>query len=249
MNKKVDNSDFVLNKSKVLQDSKLFNTSNDNDLIKKTLTQVIMLLLEKQFNEAESVLLFYNITKLLNNNNFIVRKLAYLAFKELQVDDVMMVTAILIKDLNTTYKSSAIRLLAKISDVQQIERFVKQIIVDRDSFNSSCALKSCYVKDNRFQNEIMEALNSNSFNQYHAIGLLYLIRMSDRVSVLRMINTFKSRQPHAICMLIRYAWKLMEDEKRFEMLTVAILYFIFWSHSYGTKVIWWSTKLREQFAT
>ena len=168
--------------------------------------------------------MFYNITKLLNNNNFMVRKLVYLAIKELQIDDVMMVTAILIKDLNTEYKSSAIRLLSKISDIQQIERFIRQIIVDKDAFNSSCALKSCYLKDKRFVNEIIEAANSSNFNQYHAVGLLYLIRVGDRVSVLKMVNTFQSRQPHAICMIIRIAWKLMEDEKRLSNLTSHSLY-------------------------
>ena len=248
MNKKVDSQDLVLNKSKVIQDSKMFNTSSDNESIRKCLTQIILLLISKQVTNQEAVLLFYNITKLLNNNNFLVRKLVYLAIKELQIDDVMMVTAILIKDLNTEYKSSAIRLLSKISDIQQIERFIRQIIVDRDSFNSSCALKSCYLKDKRFVNEIIEATNSNNFNQYHAVGLLYLIRVGDRVSVLKMINTFKSRQPHAICMIIRIAWKLMEDEKRLNHIKLVIPCTMCWKRFCETRVIWLCMKQQEPYA-
>ncbi|KAI6154021.1 coatomer subunit gamma [Pisolithus tinctorius] len=57
--------------------------------------------------------------------------------------------------------------------------------------------------------------------QYHALGLLYLIRQHDRMAVTKMIQQLgggKSgagttlKNPMALCMLIRYAAKIMEED-------------------------------------
>ncbi|KAF8323388.1 Coatomer, gamma subunit [Clavulina sp. PMI_390] len=63
---------------------------------------------------------------------------------------------------------------------------------------------------------------STSFvTQYHALGLLYVIRQQDRMAVIRMIQQLgggKSgagttlKNPMALCMLIRYAAKVMEED-------------------------------------
>ncbi|KAI0049285.1 coatomer subunit gamma [Auriscalpium vulgare] len=63
---------------------------------------------------------------------------------------------------------------------------------------------------------------STSFvTQYHALGLLYLIRRQDRMAVTKMIQQLgggKSgagtvlKNPMALCMLIRYAAKVMEED-------------------------------------
>ncbi len=60
--------------------------------------------------------------------------------------------------------------------------------------------------------------------QYHALGLLYLIREKDRMAVTKMIQQFGGsgkggsagvlRNPMAICMLIRYASKVMEEDPK-----------------------------------
>ncbi|KAI0660684.1 coatomer subunit gamma [Cubamyces menziesii] len=61
----------------------------------------------------------------------------------------------------------------------------------------------------------------SSITQYHSLGLLYLIRQQDRMAVTKMIQqlgggrsgagtTLKS--PMALCMLIRYAAKVMEED-------------------------------------
>jgi coatomer subunit gamma len=60
--------------------------------------------------------------------------------------------------------------------------------------------------------------------QYHALGLLYFIRQQDRMAVTKMIQQFgggKSgagttlRNPMALCMLIRYAAKVLDDDPKF----------------------------------
>ncbi|PPQ77020.1 hypothetical protein CVT25_014837 [Psilocybe cyanescens] len=67
-----------------------------------------------------------------------------------------------------------------------------------------------------------QTLPSTSFiTQYHALGLLYLIRQQDRMAITKMIQQLgggKSgagttlKNPMAICMLIRYAAKVIEDD-------------------------------------
>ncbi|KAF9075003.1 coatomer subunit gamma [Rhodocollybia butyracea] len=67
-----------------------------------------------------------------------------------------------------------------------------------------------------------QSVPSSSYaTQYHALGLLYLIRQQDRMAVTKMIQQLgggKSgagttlRNPMALCMLIRYASKVMEED-------------------------------------
>lgn len=69
-----------------------------------------------------------------------------------------------------------------------------------------------------------QAVQSTSYiTQYHALGLLYLIRQQDRMAVTKMIQQLgggKSgagttlKNPMALCMLIRYAAKVMEEDPK-----------------------------------
>ncbi|KAJ1922344.1 coatomer subunit gamma [Mycoemilia scoparia] len=140
------------------------------------------------------------------------------------------------------------------SMIPGIERFLKAAIVDRDSSTASAALVSSYhlyssVKDTvrRWNNEIGEALsgkaissNSSFFTsssrtivipssnivQYHAAGLMYLIRQQDRMAVLKLVQNYSGsnksgwlgsagsslKNNMALCMLVRYAVRVMEDD-------------------------------------
>ncbi|KAI8902835.1 adaptin N terminal region-domain-containing protein [Globomyces pollinis-pini] len=158
--------------------------------------------------------------------------MVYLAIKELSKDaeDVMMVTASLTKDMNSKndliYRPNAVRALCKITDasmMQGIERFVKQSIVDKNSAAASAAIVSAIHlfplnKDvvRRWANEVQESISSKGVStQYHAIGLLYQMRSHDKMAVIKMVHNYAKgslRSPHAVCMLIRYAWKIMDDE-------------------------------------
>ncbi len=69
-----------------------------------------------------------------------------------------------------------------------------------------------------------QAVQSTSYiAQYHALGLLYLIRQQDRMAITKMIQQLgggKSgagttlKNPMALCMLIRYASKVMEEDPK-----------------------------------
>lgn len=135
-----------------------------------------------------------------------------------------------------------------------LERFFKAAIVDRNVSIASAALVSSYhlqpiARDviKRWANEASEAVQNKSSSfatyggqgyaagptssiiQYHALGLLYLIRQGDRMAVTKMIQQLAGvkgsggtlRNPYAICMVIRYAAKVMEEDPKCVQTSVA----------------------------
>ncbi|KWU47545.1 coatomer subunit gamma [Rhodotorula sp. JG-1b] len=152
-------------------------------------------------------------------------------------------------NLEVIYRPNAIRALCRVIDgsmIVGVERFFKAAIVDRNTSISSAALVSSYhlhpvARDviKRWANEASEAVqnkapsygnqygqgyqtvqSSSAIVQYHALGLLYLIRQGDRMAVTKMIQQLSGskgsggtlRSPLAICMLIRFAAKVMEED-------------------------------------
>ncbi|KAH6922665.1 hypothetical protein HPB50_017474 [Hyalomma asiaticum] len=107
--------------------------------------------------------------------------------------------------------------------LQAIERYMKQAIVDKNCGVSSAALVSSlhlmFVSPDvvkRWVNEAQEAVNSdNIMVQFHALGLLYHIRKSDRLAVSKLVSKYARsalKSPYAVCMLIRIASKLIEED-------------------------------------
>ena len=74
------------------------------------------------------------------------------------------------------------------------------------------------------QQQGYQAVPSTShITQYHALGLLYLIRQQDRMAITKMIQQLGGgktgtgtvlKNPMALCMLIRYAAKVMEEDPK-----------------------------------
>lgn len=65
--------------------------------------------------------------------------------------------------------------------------------------------------------------STSNITQYHALGLLFLIRQQDRMAITKMIQQLgggKSgsgttlKNSMALCMLIRYAAKVMEEDPK-----------------------------------
>lgn len=68
-----------------------------------------------------------------------------------------------------------------------------------------------------------QAVPSSSYiTQYHALGLLYVIRQQDRMAITKLIQQFGGtarggstlRSPFALCMIIRYAAKVMDEDPK-----------------------------------
>ncbi|KAK2599990.1 coatomer subunit gamma [Conoideocrella luteorostrata] len=129
--------------------------------------------------------------------------------------------------------------------VQSIERVMKTAIVDKNPSVSSAALVSSYhllpiAKEvvRRWQSETQEAaastkssggfslgfssssgqmpMNNSTMAQYHAIGLLYQMRMHDRMALVKMVQQFGAagavKNPAASVMLVRLASQLAEED-------------------------------------
>ncbi|UNI24297.1 coatomer subunit gamma [Purpureocillium takamizusanense] len=129
--------------------------------------------------------------------------------------------------------------------VQSIERVMKTAIVDKNPSVSSAALVSSYhllpiAKEvvRRWQSETQEAaastkssggfslgfssssgqmpMNNSTMAQYHAIGLLYQMRMHDRMALVKMVQQFGAagaiKNPAATVMLVRLAAQLAEED-------------------------------------
>ncbi|RZF43391.1 hypothetical protein LSTR_LSTR001652 [Laodelphax striatellus] len=223
-----------LEKTSVLQEARTFNDTPVNPRkCTHILTKILYLLNQgEQLGSTEATEVFFAVTKLFQSKDVVLRRMVYLGIKELSslAEDVIIVTSSLTKDMTgreDLYRAAAIRALCSITDVtmlQSIERYMKQAIVDRNSAVSSAALVSSLhltkvagevVK--RWVNEAQEAANSDSIMvQYHALGVLYHIRKSDRLAVTKLVAKFKSgrmslKSPFAICLVIRIVSKLLEE--------------------------------------
>ncbi|KAG7140033.1 coatomer subunit gamma like protein [Verticillium longisporum] len=129
--------------------------------------------------------------------------------------------------------------------VQSIKRVMKTAIVDKNPSVASAALVSSYhllpiAKDvvRRWQSETQEAaattksssgfslgfssshnqlpVNNSTMPQYHAIGLLYQMRMHDRMALVKMVQQFGAagavKSSAAIVLLVRLAAQLAEED-------------------------------------
>uniref|UniRef100_A0A5K3EIH4 Coatomer subunit gamma n=2 Tax=Mesocestoides corti TaxID=53468 RepID=A0A5K3EIH4_MESCO len=220
-------------KSSVLQDARLFNANQPNPRKCIQILTRILCLLNKgvKFSRQEATTTFFAVTKLFQLPNQSLRKLLYLVIKELSpyADDVIILTSSLTKDMTgseASFRAPAIRTLCKITDpnmVQAIERYLKQAIVDKSPAIASAVLASAYhlmqicpEVVRRWSNEIQGAISGSSVMvQYHALGLLCLIRQSDRLATLKLIQKFLQsplRSSYAHCVMIRVVARQVEEE-------------------------------------
>ncbi|XP_041987111.1 coatomer subunit gamma-2-like [Aricia agestis] len=223
-----------LDKTSLLQEAKYFNSSpvNPNKCI-HILTKIIYLLNQGEtLNTQEATDVFFATTKLFQSKNVMLRRLVYLCIKELSsmAQDVIIVTSSLTKDMTgkeDMYRAAAIRALYSITDsnmIQAIERYMKQAIVDKNPAVSSAALVSALHLSatapdlvRRWVNEAQEAVMSeNVMVSYHALGVVAVSKRNDRLSTVKLVTkltTSSLRSPFALCLLIRHAAKLVEENQ------------------------------------
>lgn len=222
-------------KTTALQEARQFNETPVNarrcGLI---LTKILYLLNQgEKLSTQEATDLFFNLTKLFQSKDTTLRRLVYVGIKLLSksAENVYVVTSSLTTDMNSTrdepaVRASAMRALITITEpstFQGIERYMKQAIVDKNPCVASAALVSSLhlaqtlpdgVK--RWVNEAQEAVNSDSVMvQSHALGLLYTIRKNDRLAISKLVSKYIRgglKSPYAVCLLIRIAAKLIQDE-------------------------------------
>ncbi|KAH0454873.1 hypothetical protein IEQ34_016797 [Dendrobium chrysotoxum] len=180
--------------------------------------------------QIEATEVFFAVTKLFQSKDTGLRRMVYLMIKEISpsADEVIIVTSSLMKDMNSKtdmYRANAIRVLCRITDgtlLTQIERYLKQAIVDKNPVVASAALVSGIhlLQTNpeivkRWTNEVQEAIQSRAaLVQFHALALLHQIRQSDRLAVSKLVTSLTKgsvRSPLAQCLLIRYTSQVIRD--------------------------------------
>lgn len=222
-------------KNLVLRDARMFNDAQLNaSKCTVVLTKILYLLnTGEQFSAEESLELFFAVTKLFQSPDVHLRRMVYLIIKELRVesDSGLIVVACLSKDMVSKidlFRANSIRVLAKIMDasmVGQMERFLKQALVDKNPFiiaSTLCAGQHLFQTSpdtiKRWGNEITEALNNKQrMVQYHALALLYRIKQHDRLAISKIVSSqarsgsSTSNSPMAQCLLIRITFSILQQ--------------------------------------
>ncbi|PAN50733.1 hypothetical protein PAHAL_9G542100 [Panicum hallii] len=223
---------FGIEKGAVLQEARAFHDPQlDVRRCSQVITKLLYLLNQGEtFTKVEATEVFFAVTKLFQSSDAGLRRLVYLMIKELSPssDEVIIVTSSLMKDMNSKtdmYRANAIRVLCRIIDgtlLTQIERYLKQAIVDKNPVVASAALVSGIhlaqanpeiVK--RWSNEVQEAVQSRApLVQFHGLALLHQIRQNDRLAVSKLVSSLTRgsvRSPLAQCLLIRYTSQVMRE--------------------------------------
>ncbi|XP_031479664.1 coatomer subunit gamma-2 [Nymphaea colorata] len=228
-----DYSPFLgIEKGAVLQEARVFNDPQlDSRRCSQVITKLLYLLNQGEtFTKIEATEVFFAVTKLFQSKDAALRRMVYLMIKELSpsADEVIIVTSSLMKDMNSKtdmYRANAIRVLCRITDgtlLGQIERYLKQAIVDKNPVVASAALVSGVhlLQTNpdivkRWSNEVQEAVQSRAaLVQFHALALLHQIRQNDRLAVSKLVTSLTRgtvRSPLAQCLLIRYTAQVIRE--------------------------------------
>ncbi|KAM7250867.1 hypothetical protein ACFE04_022750 [Oxalis oulophora] len=221
-----------IEKGAVLQEARVFNDPQlDARRCSQVITKLLYLLNQgESFTKVEATEVFFSVTKLFQSKDIGLRRMVYLIIKELSpsADEVIIVTSSLMKDMNSKtdmYRANAIRVLCRITDgtlLTQIERYLKQAIVDKNPVVASAALVSGIhlLQTNpeivkRWSNEVQEAVQSRAaLVQFHALALLHQIRQNDRLAVSKLVTSLTRgtvRSPLAQCLLIRYTSQVIHE--------------------------------------
>ncbi|XP_065020535.1 coatomer subunit gamma-2-like isoform X2 [Musa acuminata AAA Group] len=223
---------YGIEKGAVLQEARVFHDPQlDARRCSQVITKLLYLLNQGEtFTKVEATEVFFAVTKLFQSKDTVLRRMVYLMIKELSpsADEVIIVTSSLMKDMNSKtdmYRANAIRVLCRITDstlLTQIERYLKQAIVDKNPVVASAALvsgvhllqtNSEIVK--RWSNEVQEAVQSRAaLVQFHALALLHQIRQNDRLAVSKLVTSLTKgsvRSPLAQCLLIRYTSQVIRE--------------------------------------
>ena len=199
----------------------------------QVITKLLYLLNQgDSFSKNEATEVFFGVTKLFQSKDVNLRRAVYLMIKEVScaADEVIIVTSSLMKDMNSKvdlFRANSIRVLCKIVDagmLSQMERYLKQAVVDKSPVVASAALVSgihllAVNADvvRRWSNEVAEAAQSKHLSvQFHALALAHAIRAGDRLAASKMVSGLTKggaagRSPLATVLLVRFVAKTIAD--------------------------------------
>jgi coatomer subunit gamma len=221
-----------IDKTATMQEAKCFNSTNiDPPKCIKILTNLIYLLNHgERFTEDEGTQLFFAITKLLQSEDASLRRAVYVYVKEMRKHpSIYIVTSSLLKDIhhrNPNFRRNSLRtipLIVDASNLTQIERYIKALIVDPDVSVSSAALLSGLqmfqtneelVK--KWGTEIIEKLSSkDQYVQFHALMLVGDTKRKDANSYRKILFSLMKQGLVGIA-AVQYLRMLREATKDLE---------------------------------
>ncbi|KAK2078015.1 hypothetical protein QBZ16_003883 [Prototheca wickerhamii] len=222
---------YGIEKGAVLQEARVFNEAHaDPRKCQQVITKLLYLLTQgESLTKTEASDVFFAVTKLFQHTDVHLRRMVYLVIKEVipASDEVIIITSSLMKDMNNAnelYRANAIRVLCRIIDpsmLLQIERYLKQAVVDRSPVVAVAALAGALVLARaggadvirRWTSEVGEAMNSRQpMVVYQAVALAHALRASDRLAANKLVSQLTraggagaaARSPLAQCLLVRY---------------------------------------------
>jgi len=187
----------------------------------------------KNLNATESTDVFMNITKLFLSPDVRLRRMVYIAVKELSktANQTFVASNSLFKDMsqnqNEDFKINAIRALRTIMDenlFSNLDRHLKQCVVDKNPGVASAAiLAGFHLSDTqkgdqlvkRWTGEIQSAVDSRfHMVQYHALALMYKLRHQDGLAISKLVSAGiqNLRSPLAHTLLIKYSMRILRME-------------------------------------
>jgi coatomer protein complex subunit gamma len=223
----------VTDKAKVVQQVRVFNETRLRPArCLQVLTRLMFLVNQgERLTPAEATEIFFAATKLFSSDDAALRRMTYLAIKELAhtAEEVIIVVNCLTKDVTSTIdnrRANALRVLCKIMDatmVAQVERYLRQALVDRNPNVASAALLSAQsllqagkaeAVVRRWVSETTQALSHPyPIVQFHALSLLYTMKSRDRQAVSKLVQDVARqgvRSPASAALLIRYISEILD---------------------------------------
>ena len=180
--------------------------------------------------QKESSDVFFSVTKLFQAKDPALRRMVYLAVKHVAPgpDEVIIITSSLMKDMNSPHdltRANATRALCSVADpglLAQVDRYLKQAVVDADAAPASAVLVSALhllAADvdvpRRWGSEVAEAASSrHPMVQFHAVALSHALKCADRLAVAKLVSSLVRtgvRSPLAQVLLVRYAARVAAD--------------------------------------
>ncbi|RPA81777.1 Coatomer, gamma subunit [Ascobolus immersus RN42] len=222
--------------------TKILHTVRSGDHIPEGETTDLFFAVSKLFQHKDP-----NLRQLVH---LIVRELAGIT------EDVIMITSSVMKDTvggsELIFRPNAIRNLCRVIDlstVQAIERSLKTAINDKSHAVASAGIISSYhlylpatESSRRTLPETQDALSSfggssglgmfgthspSSMPQYHALGLLILLKRNDRNGLVKLLQSFQRadlvRNPLGVVLLIRLAGTLIQTDSQLKSPLIAVL--------------------------
>jgi len=239
-----------MQKNSVMREAmRAFNSQPLNPPQCVTILTSIMFLMHQgeEFTREELRDLFFACTKLFQTNHMYLRRMVYLVTKQIAPcippSESLIIINCLNKDMISTsdvFRANATRVMPKVMDgsmVANIERFLKQSVVDRNPLVVTAALvagaqflKTAPEVIKRWTAELQQALESPyPLVQFHALSLIYRTKMADRVGFLKVLAQCSQTQtaPRATLPLMLQVRTVARQLRTEATPTPALLVFLF----------------------